>query len=587
MVNIKINDIDISVEEGTTIMEAAKANGINIPKLCYLKDINEISACKACVVEVKGEETLVTSCNNVAIEGMVINTNSDRVRRARRTNVELILSQHNVECASCTRAGTCALEKVATDLGIMDVPYQKDLVKGKKAHWNKDFPLQRDINKCIKCMRCAQVCEKVQSISIWDLNGSGSRTNIDVSHNRVIDESECVLCGQCITNCPTGALYERDDTRKTFDSFADPEKITVVQIAPAVRTGFTETLDGETGDLSVKKMVTALKKMGADYVFDTTFTADLTIMEEGTEFLHRFTSGDLDELPMFTSCCPGWMRFIKSSYPELTSRLSTAKSPQQMFGAVTKTWFAEKLGVDPAKIFSVSIMPCVAKKSEYSLPGMKSTEAGQDVDLVLTTREFVKMTKSESLNLFDLEEQKFDSLLGEGTGAGVIFGASGGVMEAALRSAYFLITGENPPADTFEQVRWTHANEGGYVEATYNVDGNEVKCAVVSGLSNTRNLLDAIKRGEVKYHFVEVMACPGGCAGGGGQPINGYHEADILKRQEVLYDLDKESQTRYSHENQEVTALYEAYFSKPCSEKSHHLLHVDHMLWEMPEAKRK
>ena len=583
MVNVMINDVPVSVPEGTTIMEAAASAGIEIPNLCYLKDLNEISACRVCCVEIEGEGKLVPSCNNVVGEGMVIHTNSPRVREARRTNVELILSQHDNKCATCVRSGTCQLQKVANDLGVLNIPYPSDLAHGKKATWTTTFPLYRDVNKCIKCMRCVQVCDKVQSLSVWDVSGSGSRTTIDVSGNRFIKESDCSLCGQCITHCPTGALRERDDTARAFSALAAPDKVTVVQIAPAVRTAWGEAFGMDSGAATVGQLVTALRQMGADYVYDTTFSADLTIMEEGTELLHRLQAGDLADLPMFTSCCPGWVRFLKSQYPDLTGRLSTAKSPQQMFGAVAKTWLAQRLGCDPKDIFSISIMPCVAKKAECELPGMQSVpDAGNDVDLVLTTREFARMARAEHIDVPHLEESPFDTPLGDGTGAGVIFGATGGVMEAALRSAYFLTTGENPPADAFREVRGD-GRVHGWREATFDLAGTPVHCAVASGLSNARHLLQAIRRGEVKYEFVEIMACPGGCAGGGGQPVDGSDREKAVPRGAVLYKLDRAAKLRFSHENAAVQALYREYLDNPCSEKAEHLLHCDHFAWQMPQ----
>ena len=583
MVNVLINDVPVSVPEGTTIMEAAASVGIEIPNLCYLKDLNEISACRVCCVEIEGEGKLVPSCNNVVAEGMVIHTNTPRVREARRTNVELILSQHDNKCATCTRSGTCHLQKVANDLGVLTVPYPADLAKGKKAFWTTTFPLYRDTNKCIKCMRCVQVCDKIQSLSVWDVSGSGSRTTIDVSGNRVIKESDCSLCGQCITHCPTGALRERDDTAGAFAALASPDKVTVVQIAPAVRTAWGEAFGLESGAATVGQLVTALRQMGARYVSDTTFSADLTIMEEGTELLHRLQAGDLDKQPMFTSCCPGWVRFLKSQYPEMTGRLSTAKSPQQMFGAVAKTWLAQRLGVDPKDIFSISIMPCVAKKAERELPGMQSAPgAGDDVDLVLTTRELARMARAEQIDVPHLAESPFDSPLGDGTGAGVIFGATGGVMEAALRSAYFLTTGHNPPADAFREVR-AGGPDRGWREASFDLAGTTLHCAVTSGLANARRLIQAIRRGEVKYEFVEIMACPGGCAGGGGQPVDGSDREKAGSRGAVLYELDQQAAQRFSHENPAVQALYQEYLDEPCSEKSEHLLHCDHFAWQMPQ----
>lgn len=581
MVTVTINGVSVSVPEGTTILDAAASAGIEIPNLCYLKDINEISACRVCCVEIEGEGKLVPSCNNVVSEGMVIHTNSPRVREARRTNVELILSQHDNKCATCVRSGTCRLQKVANDLGVLRIPYPSDLARGKKAFWTTTFPLYRDTNKCIKCMRCVQVCDKVQSLSVWDVSGSGSRTTIDVSGNRFIKESDCSLCGQCITHCPTGALRERDDTAKAFAALAAPDKVTVVQIAPAVRTAWGEAFGMESGSVTVGQLVAALRQMGADYVFDTTFSADLTIMEEGTELLHRLQAGDLSSQPMFTSCCPGWVRFLKSQFPEMTGRLSTAKSPQQMFGAVAKTWLAKRLGVDPKNIFSISVMPCVAKKAESELPGMQS-EVGCDVDLVLTTRELARMMRAENIAVPSLEESAFDSPLGDGSGTGVIFGTTGGVMEAALRTAYFLVTGENPPADAFREVR-DDGRSKGWREATFDLAGTPVRCAVASGLGNARRLIRALRRGEVQYEFVEVMACPGGCAGGGGQPVDGSDREKAAPRGAVLYDLDRKAELRFSHENPAVQALYQEYLDAPYSEKAEHLLHCDHFAWQMPQ----
>ena len=586
MVTLTINDTQVSVPEGTTILDAAASAGIEIPNLCYLKGVNEISACRVCCVEIEGEGKLVPSCNNVVQEGMVIHTNSPRVREARRTNVELILSQHDNTCATCVRSGTCRLQKVATDLGVLTVPYPPDLARGKKVSWTTTFPLYRDVNKCIKCMRCVQICDKIQSLSVWDVSGSGARTTIDVSGNRVIKEADCSLCGQCITHCPTGALRERDDTAKAFSAFADPEKITVVQIAPAVRAAWGEAFGLEGGQATVRQIVTALRKMGAEYVFDTTFSADLTIMEEGTELLHRLKAGGLAEQPMFTSCCPGWVRFLKSQYPDMAGRLSTAKSPQQMFGAAAKTWLAYRLGVDARKIYSISIMPCTAKKAECELPGMDSAGFGPDVDLVLTTRELARMVRAERLDPSVLPESPFDGPLGDGSGAGVIFGAAGGVMEAALRSAYVLVNGENPPADAFREVRARSIGRGTWLEASFDMGGTTLRCAVASGLGNARRLLKALRRGEAHYEFVEIMACPGGCAGGGGQPIDGTDREKAIPRGRILYDLDEHASIRFSHENPAVQALYQEYMDAPCSEKAERLLHCDHTAWEMPQDNR-
>ncbi|MFR8671930.1 MAG: [FeFe] hydrogenase, group A [Christensenellales bacterium] len=574
MVNLTIDGKQISVKENTTIMEAAASNGIPIPHLCYLKEINEIAACRVCVVELEGKDRLITSCNNVVKEGMVIHTNSPKVRRHRRTNVELILSQHNCECVTCPRSGNCMLQTVANDLNIIDIPYK---MKIEKQPWNKEFPLIRDSSKCIKCMRCIQICDKVQSLNIWDVEGTGSRTTVNVSGHKTIEQSDCSLCGQCITHCPVGALRERDDTEKVWDALADPNKIVVTQVAPAVRAAWGEELGFKPGEATVGKILDALKRMGADYVFDTCFSADLTIMEEGTEFIQRFTSGELKDRPMFTSCCPGWLRFAKSQFPHLVKYLSSAKSPQQMFGAVMKTYFAQKLGVKPEQIFTVSVMPCVAKKGEQEMDLFYEEYAGKDIDVVLTTRELVKMIRAAHISPETLEDRESDRPMQEGTGAGVIFGATGGVMEAALRSAYFLLKGENPPVDAFKAVRAEGFNANhGVQEAEFKIDDITVRTAVVSGLGNTRALLNKIEKGEVHYDFVEVMACPGGCVGGGGQPIHDGEER-AFERGKNLYQLDESANLRYSHENPDINLLYEEYFEKPNSHKAHMLLHTDHL----------
>ncbi|WP_294451691.1 [FeFe] hydrogenase, group A [uncultured Gemmiger sp.] len=582
MVNVTVNGSPIAVPEGTTILNAARAAGVEIPHLCYLKGLNEIGACRICCVEIEGERNLVPSCNNPVFEGMVIRTNTDRVRRTRRINVELILSQHDCKCATCVRSGNCQLQTIANDLGILDNTYPQDLVTGIRALWPKDFPLYRDTNKCIKCMRCIQVCDKIQGVNVWDLSGTGSRTRVDVSHNRRIKESDCVLCGQCITHCPVGALRERDDTGRLFQAMADPHKVTVVQIAPAVRTAWGESLGLSPEKATVNRMAAVLRRLGFDYVFDTSFSADLTIMEEGTEFLRRYVAGKTRELPMFTSCCPGWVRYLKSHYPEWTDRLSTAKSPQQMFGAVAKSSFAKRIGVDPANIFSVSIMPCVAKKAECDLPTMR-TDAGPDVDLVLTTREFVRLIRAEKLNPEDIPEEGFDSPMGVYSGAGVIFGATGGVMEAALRSAYYLHNGRNPKPEDFRAVRGDATGAAGWTEAEFDLGGGAVvRTAVVSGLANTGRLLAELAAGRVHYDFVEVMACPGGCAGGGGQPIHTDDVERAAQRGKVLYNIDRIQTVRFSHENPEVNALYRDDLGQPGSEQAEALLHTDHNGWQMP-----
>ena len=573
MVNLTINGIPVQAEEHMTILTAAASAGITIPTLCYLKDINEIGACRVCVVEIEGVERLQAACNATVSEGMAVYTNSPKVREARRINVELILSQHNDHCASCTRSGNCTLQTLCNDLGITEEHFEKQVPKNR---WSRRSPLVRDAAKCVKCMRCVQICDHVQDLHIWDVANTGSHTTIDVSRNRFISESDCALCGQCITHCPVGALRERDDTDEVFSALADPERITVVQIAPAVRAAWGEAFGMVREDATAGRLVAALRTMGFDYIFDTDFSADLTIMEEGSEFLQRLR--EHGTLPMFTSCCPGWVRFVKSQFPEFTDHLSTAKSPQQMFGAVAKSYYAELLGVEPERIYCVSVMPCLAKKHECALPSMNDAGAGQDVDAVLTTREITRMIRAEHIRPQTLAEEAFDQPLGTATGAGVIFGATGGVMEAALRSAYYLVTGNNPDPDAFRAVR----GMDGWREATFDLAGTPLRVAIASGLGNARRLMEAIRSGRASYDFVEIMACPGGCAGGGGQPIHDGQEL-AAERAGVLYELDRANALRFSHENPAVLACYQDFLGQPLSEKAHHLLHTDHRAWDMPK----
>ncbi len=583
MVNLTINRLAVSVQEGSTILDAARIAGIHIPHLCYLKGLNEIGACRLCAVEVEGEEKLAPACENVVREGMVITTNSPRVRNARRANLELILSQHDCKCATCVRSGNCQLQSLANDFGILENPYEEDLPASKFLKWDAKFPLFRDASKCIKCMRCIQVCDKIQGLNIWDLEATGGRTHVDVSNNRRIEESDCSLCGQCITHCPVGALRERNDVDKVMAAIEDPEIITVVQVAPAVRTAWGEALNLPPEQATVNRMAGALRQVGFDYVFDTSYSADLTIMEESSELLDRLKKGNLDKYPMFTSCCPGWVRFVKTQFPELVGQLSTAKSPQQMFGAVIKTYFAQRIGADPAKICSVSIMPCTAKKAECDLPTMKRENGVQDVDYVLTTREALRLLNAERVSVHKVWETPFDQLMGDYTGAGVIFGATGGVMEAALRSAHYLVTGKNPAPEAFSTVRCTIANEDKpWREAVFDLKGTPIRVAVASGLNNARDLCNAILDGKVHYDFVEIMACPGGCSGGGGQPIHCDDKERAGSRGQVLYGLDRGMPLRFSHENGDVQALYRDELGAPLSEKAEKLLHTDHLAWKMP-----
>ena len=568
MVNIKINGTDIAVQNGSTILQAAARAGIPIPHLCYLRDINEIGACRICVVEVEGTERLVPACNTRVVEGMSIHTNTPRVREARKTNLRLILSQHNSTCTTCIRSGNCELQNLAHYLNIHYQPYP---VKPERSRLDMDVPVIREASKCIKCMRCIQVCDKIQGMHIWDVVGTGSRTTVDVAGGRSLKDTDCTFCGQCVTHCPTGALTARDDTNTVLDALADPNITTIVQVAPAVRVAWAEAFGLSPKQGSTGRMVAALKQIGFDYVFDTNFAADLTIMEEGSEFVERFTHKSRYRWPMFTSCCPSWVRFLRSQYPDYVSSLSTAKSPQQMFGAVAKSYFAEKMGLDPHKIMVVSMMPCTAKKAECTLPEMTSACGDPDVDVVLTTREMCRLFRSDCIVPTELPEMEFDSPLGTGTGAAVIFGTTGGVMDAALRSAYHMVTGKNPDADAFREIRGSKP----WKEAVFTIPGaGEVRVAAVSGLSNVRALMEAIDHGRADYDFVEVMACPGGCAGGGGQPIHEGQEMAAV-RGDRLWKLDADAELRFSHENPEVQVLYKEYLKKPLGERPLQLLHTE------------
>ncbi len=585
MVNITINGKKTKVKEGTSILDAALAGGVKIPHLCYLKDINVIGACRMCCVEIEGEDRLIPACENNVREGMVIKTDTAKVRDAQRTNLELILSQHNGYCPSCSRNGNCQLQKLAEEYSISVNPYPLDLPSEKLSRWDQSFPLIRDASKCIKCMRCISVCDKVQSLGIWNLEGSGGRTHVVVKEGKNIREADCAVCGQCITHCPVGALHERDDVSQVRRAISNPDVVTVAQIAPAVRASWGEAMGLKDEKATVNLLAGALKAAGFDYVFDTSFTADLTIMEEGSEFLERLKKGNLDRYPMFTSCCPGWVRFVKTQFPQLVGQLSTAKSPQQMFGSVIKDYWAKRMGKQPKEIFSVSVMPCTAKKAECDIPTMQR-DGVKDVDCVLTTREAVKLINSCGIDIKKVKEVPFDRLMADYTGAGVIFGATGGVMEAALRSAYFLVTGKNPDPDAFKDVRAT--GEGATIfeekpwrELSFELAGKKLSVAVASSLGNARKICQAIVDGKVKYDFVEIMACPGGCAGGGGQIILGDDVERARERGTKLYKLDKGMKQRFSHENPDVLQLYKDDYGKPLSHKSEEYLHTDHFAWNV------
>ena len=571
-VTLTIDHKSVTVPENTTILEAARSVNINIPTLCYLKDINEIGACRICCVEVEGMERLVPACDNVVADGMVVFTNSAKAREARRMNLRLILSHHDTSCTNCTRSGNCTLQQLANDFNMRGTHFPKKL-----RHEAVDYstPLIRENDKCVQCLRCIQVCENVQSVKIWDLLGTGSRTVVDASYNRRIQDTECTYCGQCITHCPTAALRERDDTGLVFDAIDDPNIVTVAQVAPAVRAAWAEQFGLDSEFATPKRMAAALRELGFNYVFDTDFAADLTIMEEGSELLYKMKHSWEFRRPLFTSCCPGWVRFLKLEYPDMVPQLSTAKSPQQMFGAVTKTWFAKTHNIDPKDIFCVSVMPCVAKKYECAVPEINSS-GFRDVDAVLTTREVDRLLRLKWINVADLPEEEFDSPLGEGTGAAVIFGATGGVMEAALRTAYAVLEGHNPDPDAFQAVRGTDGRK----EISATIGGVPVRACVASGLANARAVVEDIRAGRAQYDFVEIMACPGGCAGGGGQPFQEGMEL-AGERGETLYEIDRNNPVRFSHENASVQKAYDDFFDKPLSHRSHELLHTDQTKWSL------
>ncbi len=572
-ITIKINGMDVTAPAGSTILEAARLAHIEIPTLCYLKEINEIGACRMCVVEVKGARTLVTACVYPINEGMEVWTNTPKVIESRKKTLQLLLSNHRKECLSCVRSGNCELQQLCRDLGVTDEhKYDGEMLESEidtsAAH------MIRDNSKCILCRRCVAVCEKVQGIGVIGANERGFKTYIGSAFDMGLGETSCVSCGQCIAVCPTGALREKDYIDEVLEAVADPDKYVCVQTAPSVRAALGEEFGYPMGTDVEGKMAAALRRIGFDKVFDTDFSADLTIMEEAHEFLDRVQNGGV--LPMITSCSPGWIKYCEHYFPDMTEHLSSCKSPQQMFGAVLKTYYAEKMGIDPKKIVSVSIMPCTAKKFEIGRPD-QSAAGVPDVDYALTTRELARMIKRLGIRFNELQDEGFDDPLGESTGAAVIFGATGGVMEAALRTAVETLTGESLPNPEFVDVRGTE----GIKEATYNVAGMDVKVAVASGLGNARKLLERVKSGEADYHFIEIMGCPGGCVNGGGQPqVSGAvrNTVDVQGiRAKVLYDNDAAKTIRKSHENPSIKKVYEEYFGEPGSHKAHEVLHTTYV----------
>lgn len=572
MVNIKINNMPLSVPKGISILEAARMAGIEIPTLCYLKKINEIGACRICMVEVKGARSLVTACVYPVNEGMEIFTNTERVRKSRKMTLELILSTHDRKCLSCVRSGTCELQQLCKEFGVDD---EGRFDGANPVHEYDDSAIHmiRDNGKCILCRRCVAACQ-AQHISVIGANARGFDTHIGSAFERPLDSVACVSCGQCIVNCPTGAIYEKDDTAKVLEAINDPEKFVVVHTAPSIRVTLGECFGMHIGTNVQGKMVAALRRLGFDKVFDTDFGADLTIVEEANEFLGRVQNGGV--LPMITSCSPGWIKYCEHYYPDMLDHLSTCKSPQQLSGAIIKTWYAEKMGIDPKDIVVVGIMPCTAKKFETKRDD-QAASGYPDVDYSLTTRELGRMIESAGIYFKHLPDEEFDNPLGDSTGAAVIFGATGGVMEAALRTAVEKLSGEELKSLDFTEVRGTE----GIKEASYTVNGMEIKVCVVSGLANANTIMEKVKNGTADYHFIEIMGCPGGCVNGGGQPIQHAVVRNFVdlkaRRAAALYEADKDMPLRKSHESEAVKRLYAEFLGEPGSHKAHEVLHTSYV----------
>ena len=570
MITLTIDGKTVKTKPNTTILKAAREAGIDIPTLCFLKDINNAGDCRMCITEVEGRRGFATSCITPVQEGMVVHTNTPAVIEARKTVLDLLLSNHHKDCLTCIRSGNCELQDLARKYNVRKIRYEGELVDHEVD--DKSPSIVRDFNKCILCKRCVATCKKVQEIGAIDVAERGFKSCVSTADNKSLDDVDCTFCGQCIESCPTGALHEKESIEELWTKLRDPETTVIVQTAPAVRAGLGEEFGMQIGSNAAGKMVSALKALGFDKVFDTNTGADFTIMEEANEFIERVKTNGV--LPMMTSCCPAWVKFAEMNYPELLPHLSSCKSPHQMFGAILKTYYAEKEGINPEKIYTVSVMTCVAKKFERQREEMKNADGLYDVDNVITTRELARMIKEANIDFSMLEDSGFDNPMGEATGAAAIFGVTGGVMEAALRTAQDTLAGKDMQEIDFEDVR----GGAGIKRATVNVAGKDIRVVVASGLKNARKIMEEIKSGKADYDFVEIMACPGGCVVGGGQPIKNSKtrsEIDVRDlRSKALYSIDEKSTIRKSHENPVLKQIYADYLGEPGGHKAHELLHT-------------